>query len=65
MPRFKQDHPKQIPNLIQNFCVMTSHLPQRLPHMTSQLSKTLSSGKLKRKKIKNIKIFIIRKFSGY
>ena len=66
MPRFKQDHPKQIPNLMPNFCVMTSHLPQRLPHMTLQLNETLSPGKLQQKKlIKNfIKTNIIT-FSGY
>ena len=45
MPRFKQDHPKQVPNLMQNFCVMTSHLPNQLSHFTSQLNEISSSGK--------------------
>ena len=45
MPRFKQDHPKQIPNLMQRFSVMTSHLHNQLPNITSQLNETSSSGK--------------------
>ena len=50
MPRLKQDHPKQIPNLMLNFRVMTSHIPNQLPYVTSQLNETLSSGKLLQKK---------------
>ena len=45
MPRFKQDQPKQIPNLKQSFNVMTSHLPNQLPNITSRLSETTSLGK--------------------
>ena len=58
MPRFKQDHPKQIPNLMQNFCVMTSHLPNQLPHMTSQLNETSLSGKLEQKNKNKLKSVI-------
>ena len=50
MPRLKQDHPKQIPNLMLNFRVMTSHLPNQLP----QFNGTLSLGKLLQKKLKNM-----------
>ena len=46
MPRFKQDQPKHIPNLMQNFSVMTSHLPNQLLNITSQLRETSPSGKL-------------------
>ena len=52
MPRLKQDHPKQIPNLMLNFRVMTSHIPNQLPYVTSQLNETLSSGKLLQKNLK-------------
>ena len=71
MPRLKQDHPKQIPNLMLNFRVMTSHIPNQLPYMTSQLNETLSSGKLLQKKnFKTclkivVKTFIVKTICSY